>query len=91
MSRKKLTKEENNYIQHDYKATAEVFNYLKGSPFTTLPGKESISSKLVNRLKKRQQSRQIKLKKEMCARAVKSKVCSGSCHYCAWNVEEEYE
>ena len=92
MKPSKLTKEEHNYIQHyiqhDVKATYEVFNYLKGSSFTTLPGKESVFSKLRNYVKKRQHIKQIKLKEEMCSRAIKSKVCSGFCYSCAWNTEE---
>ena len=88
MKPNKLTKEEHNYIHHDFKATYEVFNYLKGSSFTTLPGKESVFSKLSNYVKKRRHIKQIKLKEEMCSRAIKSKVCSGFCYSCAWNTEE---
>ena len=53
MKPNKLTKEEHNYIQHDFKATYEVSNYLKGSSFTTLPDKESLVQKFINYVKKK--------------------------------------
>lgn len=89
MKPNKLTAEELSYCKHDVENTMKMFNrYMTGNVFATVPAKESIFQKFINYVKKRQHIKQIKLKEEMCARAIKSKVCSGSCYCCAWSTEE---